>query len=107
MVTFDALCDSFTHKICPNTQQNDLVRQRLLRRSKSRKELFIRSGTQYGCLKMVQLEGKAVTVSIGAAFLLGFILGWKSKEMRLKYLKAKRDYLARKAQETHDKIIIA
>ena len=51
----------------------------------------------------VNMEGKEKAVLI-LTFIAGFIVGWKVKEYRMAYLKAKRDYLAGKARKAQAQI---
>ena len=52
----------------------------------------------------IQLEDRAAALVACVIFVGGAVVGWKLKEYRLKYLKAKRDFYLRKAGDTHDRI---
>jgi len=48
---------------------------------------------------------KILTITaVTVAFVAGFIWGYQVKSWRLQYLKAKKDYLARKLNETENKL---
>ena len=53
---------------------------------------------------MAEVSGRQLTVMASLAFLGGVIVGWKLKSLRVKYLQAKRNYLAKKSVETQRQI---
>lgn len=52
----------------------------------------------------LQMEERNAVLSASLLLLAGVALGWKLKELRLKYLKAKRDFFMRKANATHERL---
>lgn len=50
------------------------------------------------------MPSKTVVVSLAVSFILGVIVGYQLKTVRINYLKAKRDRLSRKLQKTHQEI---
>ena len=50
------------------------------------------------------LNEKELAVYLGLSFACGLLVGYQFKSWRLKYLKAKRDYLQRKMVETQKKL---
>ena len=56
---------------------------------------------------MAEVSGRQLTVMASLAFLGGVFVGWKLKTWRVKYLQAKRNYLAKKSVETQRQIDMA
>lgn len=52
----------------------------------------------------IQLEDRVAALGACLIFLGGVFVGWKLKEYRIKYLKAKRDFYLRKANTTNETI---
>lgn len=52
----------------------------------------------------VHLSDKELVLYLGLSFACGMLVGYQIKTWRLKYLKAKRDYLQRKMVETQKKL---
>ena len=52
----------------------------------------------------LQIEERNAVLTASLVLLTGVVIGWKLKELRLKYLKAKRDFFLRKANATQDLI---
>ena len=50
------------------------------------------------------IKDKELAAYLGLSFLCGMFVGYQIKAWRLKYLKAKRDYLQRKMVETQKKL---
>jgi len=55
-------------------------------------------------MKMVEISGRSLCFILGLSFAGGVLLGYKIKSWRLKYLQAKRDYLAHRLRDTQKKI---
>ena len=53
---------------------------------------------------MADNNSKLLLTVAGLSFAAGVFVGWKIKTWRVKYLEAKRDFLARKSRETQEQI---
>ena len=53
---------------------------------------------------MAEVSGKSISLACSVTFLFGVFVGWKLKGWRLRYLKAKRDYMARRMIDTQNQI---
>ena len=51
------------------------------------------------------LEKKTATLLAGAAFLIGVIVGYNLKGLRIAYLKKKHEFLKRHAKKTEDALM--
>lgn len=52
----------------------------------------------------MQVQDKELALYLALSFACGMLIGYQFKSWRLKYLKAKRDYLQRKMAETQKKL---